>query len=161
MANLVVGHVSPLSYAGFRDDIFGRLDAELDRVLGDFLTPKSLQRVKGDHYPKADVFRAKDSLDLHFYLAVPLTLPDDLEVALEDNGKTLTVSGKMSDPCGEETTFFVRELRRSSFTRSWTLGKEISEKDLSIDLQAGMLRIMIKNYFEEEKPKRKLLKIGK
>lgn len=159
MSKLVVGHVSPLAWPKFREDVFGRLEAEMDRMFGDFLSPKSLQRVKGDHWPKTDIFRYKESPDLCIEIAVPGVLKEDLEIALEDNGRVLTVSGKMVTGDEESRQFFQRELRHSSFVRSWSLQKELTEKDLDIDLRVGLLRIRILNYFEEEKPQKKLIEI--
>lgn len=159
MSKMILGHVAPLAWPKFREDAFGRLDAELERMFGDFLAPKSLQRIKGDHYPKADVFKFKDSQDLCIELAVPGSTHEDLEVALEEDGRVLAVSGKMSFGKQDNLEFFQKELRRSEFVRSWSLSKKVTEKDLQLDLQAGLLRIRILNYFEEEKPKKKILKL--
>jgi HSP20 family protein len=163
MANLVLGHVSPLSWTGFRDDVFGRLESEMDRLLTDMINPKSIQRMKGDHYPKTDIYRKAHNL--HFELAVPFVKKEDITITLE-NG-LLTVRG-VSQADTDETKdeyYLAKEIRRSAWTRSWQLPDRadlsFTEDDIVATLEDGILSIIVTDYFVDEvkKPVKKEIKI--
>ena len=161
MSNIVLGHVTPLTWPNLsRDDVFGRLEAEVDRMLNDFLSPKSLQRVKGDHYPKTDVFQK--GADLCFHAALPFVKKEDLCVELKDN--VLTISGKAEERPKESgddgVHWFQRELKRSAFTRSWSLPDTKGVPEVDAAFEDGVLKVTVKNIFQEpEESKPKLIDI--
>jgi len=170
MANLVLGHVSPLSWTGFRDDVFGRLESEMDRLLTDMINPKSIQRMKGDNYPKTDISR--QGHNLVFDLAVPFCKKENIKITLEDGTLTVTGDNISSDIFDGDTQQFIqKELRRGcKFQRSWSLSipgcherpdLSLSEDDIIAELKDGILTISIVDYFidEEKKPVKKEIKI--
>jgi len=165
MANLVVGHVSPLSWAGFRDDVFGRLESEMDKFLSDMINPKAVQRMKGDNYPKTDIY--KDKHNLVFQMVVPFCKKEDIKITLDEG--ILTISGGAYDntsPFDDKREFLVKEIRRSSFIRAWSIPDGdmcLSEDDIIAEMKDGILTISVVDYFADDnkapKPQKKEIKI--
>jgi len=153
MGKLTIGHVTPLSFPALRTDYFGRMEAEMDRLFNEFLSPRSAQRAKGDHYPKTDVFREGE--DLHFHAALPFVKKDDVKIELKDN--ILTISGQAEAVNEEEgVEYYTRELRHSSFSRSWELPATAKQSEIVAKYEDGILKIAVKKVFaelEEKKPK--------
>lgn len=101
-------------------------------------------------YPKVDVIDHNDRVTIE--AEIPGLSKKEVSVDLEEN--ILTVSGlkktKEEDP---GTKYIRKELKRSSFKRSFKLGENINQKNVNADFNNGILLITLPKK-EPEKPKK-------
>lgn len=93
-------------------------------------------------FPKVDIIDFDDSIQIVSELAG--WTKEDLDVTIKDS--VLTISGKnnLAEAEGHKGTYIVRELKRSSFQRSFTLGEELDQSSLDGSFSDGILKITIK-----------------
>lgn len=94
-------------------------------------------------YPKVNVIDFSDRVVIE--AEIPGLDKSDVNVEIETNvltivGNKLTVPDKNSVETG---TYVRRELKRSSFRRSFTLGDNISKDNVEAEFQNGMLTITL------------------
>lgn len=152
----LVGYVAPLNFSSLRSDLFGRVEAEMDRLFNEAFSPRSAQRAKGDLYPKTDIVRKGDRA-LEFRCAIPFVSKDDVKIELQEGN--LTISGKAEKSNVQECDYLLKELRRSSFTRSWFLGDHVQPGDVKAKFKDGILYVTVENAFELEKNKTHVIDI--
>ena len=137
----------------YRGDFITAMDSLFDRMLknefpnhdrglgSDFF-------VKGS-YPKVNVYQDSDKLFIE--AAIPGLSKDDITLTIKDN--TLSISGK-SDGTGqskEKNRYFIRELKKSSFTRSFLLSDDLDKDTVTAKVKDGLLLLSI----EWKQPKSK------
>jgi HSP20 family protein len=88
-------------------------------------------------------------------MSVPGLSKDDLEITFEDN--SITIKGKKKE-CAEDkgVKYYQKELKHSSFVRSWTLPAselDLKNKEIESNLSNGILSIKVP-IKKEEKPER-------
>lgn len=144
-----------------RVDLFSEVSRELDHMFnevfaGDYFTGK-----KSKGYPLVDAVRSKDTLTLHY--TVPGVKPEnlDVEISRDENGRLLTVSGRLSgDYTYEESSYQIRELSSKEFKRVIRLPEDVTEDDPETVLKDGILRVVFRTAAAlEEKPQSKRLSI--
>lgn len=94
-------------------------------------------------YPKVDIIDRSDAIQIHAEIAG--WKKEDISVELE--GNLLTISGRNQGeeypkPEGE-FVYIVKEIKKSSFTRSFRLDKNLKTTDLSAVFDNGTLIITI------------------
>ena len=108
-------------------------------------------------YPKVNVYEYDDKVGI--VAEIPGLDKKNVSVDVED--QVLTISGD-KHPDGFDTRggkCITRELKQSSFKRSFNLGEYLDGKNVSANFKDGMLSIAIPKK-EPEKPKKTFVKIS-
>ena len=107
-------------------------------------------------YPKVNVYEYDDKVGI--VAEIPGLSKGQLKVDVEDN--VLTISGdKHSVWDDAKAKVLRRELKQSSFKRSFTLGELLDGGDISANFKDGVLSIEIPKV-EPAKPKKHSIRIG-
>ena len=108
-------------------------------------------------YPKVNVYEYDDKIGI----VAEIPGLDKKNVSVEVEEQVLTISGD-KHPDGFDTRggkCITRELKQSSFKRSFNLGEHLDGDDVSANFKDGMLSISIPKK-EPEKPKKNFVKIS-
>ena len=106
-------------------------------------------------YPKVNVYEYDDKIGI--VAEIPGLDKKNVSVDVEDG--VLTISGDKHGFDTDGGKCITRELKQSSFKRSFTLGEHLSGDDISAKFKDGMLSISIPKV-TPEKPKKKFVKIS-
>ena len=111
---------------------------------------------QGTAYPKVNVYEYEDKIGI--VAEIPGLDKKQLNIEVEDG--VLTVSGDKhgvhEDDCAK---IIRRELKSSSFKRSFELGELLDGESISANFKDGVLSISIPK-IEPQKPKKKFVKIS-
>ena len=144
-----------------RVDLFSEVSRELDHMFNEVFAGPYFAGKKSRGYPLMDAVRGKDTLTIQY--TVPGVRPEDLDVELsrDDQGRLLTVSGRLSDEYTYgEGEYHIRELSSKEFRRVIRLPEDIVEEDPETVLKDGVLRLVFKTAVAvEETPQSKKLRI--
>ena len=142
-----------------RDELFGPLSRQLDRMLNDVFGQDFTDGVKSKaNYPPLDAFTTKDG-KLVVKTAVAGYSPDQINIELLPEG-ILEISGA-SKTNGEKTNeqYHIRELSYGSFKRQLRLPENIEGEPVA-ELKDGVLTLTFKLQLpEEKKPEVKKIQI--
>lgn len=107
-------------------------------------------------YPKCDVINYPESLKIRAEIA-GLT-KDDVDIEIKKD--VLTISGKSTEEFNDEkATYIKKELKHSSFKRSFILSDKLNTDDIDASFKNGILTITIgKKQAEVEVSKRIIIK---
>ena len=108
-------------------------------------------------YPKVNVYEYDDTIGI----VAEIPGLDKKNVSVEVEDQVLTIAGD-KHPDGFDTRggkCITRELKQSSFKRSFNLGEHLDGDDVSAIFKDGMLEVLIPKR-EPEKPKKKVVKIS-
>ena len=106
-------------------------------------------------YPKVNVYEYDDKIGI--VAEIPGLDKKNVTVDVEDG--ILTISGDKHGFDTDGGKCITRELKQSSFKRSFTLGEHLSGEEISAKFKDGMLSISIPKV-TPEKPKKKFVKIS-
>ena len=106
-------------------------------------------------YPKVNVYEYDDKVGI--VAEIPGLDKKNVSVEVEEN--VLTISGDKHGFEDEGAKCITRELKHSSFKRSFNLGDTLNGDDVSANFKDGMLSISIPKK-EPELPKKKMVKIS-
>jgi len=124
-----------------RDDLFFPIEQAFDGFFNDFFSKSSpLAKVKSaSGYPKMNAWKSDGKFGLTF--AVPGMTSEDLDVEIDSNN-TLTIRGKMSSEyeSPEGSSYYLKELRQSSFERSVVL-PDFVDGDPETSMKDGILSL--------------------
>ena len=143
-----------------RDEFLTPFDKIFDKVM-DTHYPEVIDQVgvkpfQGSAYPKVNVYEYDDKVGI--VAEIPGLSKKQIKVDVEDN--VLTISGdKHSVWDDAKAKVLRRELKQSSFKRSFTLGELLDGDDISANFKDGVLSIEIPKV-EPAKPKKHSIKIG-
>ena len=84
---------------------------------------------------------------------------DKKNVSVDVEDQVLTISGDKHGFDDSGGKCITRELKQSSFKRSFNLGEHLDGDDVSAEFKDGMLEVLIPKR-EPEKPKKKIVKIS-
>jgi HSP20 family protein len=92
-------------------------------------------------YPKVNVISFNDRVEIEAEIAGYSR--DDISVEVED--ETLTISGRTSTTTEpeEDSTYLIRELKRSSFSRSFKLSDQLDGDEIDAAFDNGLLKLVI------------------
>ena len=111
---------------------------------------------QGTAYPKVNVYEYDDKIGL--IAEIPGLKKKQLDIEVEDG--VLTISGDKHNVWEEaQAKILRRELKQSSFKRSFELGDLLDGDNISANFTDGILSISIPK-LEPEKPKKKSVKIS-
>lgn len=128
-----------------RVDLFSEVSRELDHMFNEVFAAPYFTGKKGKGYPLMDAVRGKDTLTLQY--TVPGVKPEDLnvEISHDEQGRLLTVSGKLSgDYTYEEGEYHIRELSSKDFRRVIRLPEDLTDEDPETVLKDGVLKVSFK-----------------
>ena len=135
------------------DELMSASNPDLHKVFGDSVFEKNA-------YPKVNIVDNKDSITIE--ASVPGLRKE--EVFVEVEGNVLTISSRPHKELADDNSdskYLTRELKKSSFMRSFTLSKELDTSSVKADLDLGLLTITINKLIpRKEIPQRKKIAIG-
>ena len=143
-----------------RDEFLIPFDKVFDKLL-ETNFPEVIDQVgvtpySNSAYPKVNVYEYDDKVGI--VAEIPGLSKKQIKVDVEDN--ILTISGdKHSVWDDAKAKVLRRELKQSSFRRSFTLGELLDGDDFSANFKDGVLSIEIPKV-EPAKPKKHSIKIG-
>ena len=106
-------------------------------------------------YPKVNVYEYDDKIGI----VAEIPGLDKKNVSVEVEDQVLTISGDKHGLQDDGGKCITRELKQSSFKRSFNLGEHLNGNDVSAQFKDGMLSISIPKK-EPEQPKKKFVKIS-
>ena len=134
------------------DKIF---DQMLDTQFPEVVKQVGVKPYQGSAYPKVNVYDYDDKVGI--VAEIPGLDKSQLDVEVEDG--VLTISGDKHGVWEEDgATVLRRELKSSSFKRSFQLGELLDGDDISANFKDGILSIEIPKV-EPELPKKNIVKI--
>ena len=143
-----------------RDSFLTPFDKMFDQMI-ETQFPSVVQQVgvkpyQGTAYPKVNVYEYDDKIGL--LAEIPGLKKKQLNIEVEDG--VLTISGDKHNILDEtDAKILRRELKQSSFKRSFELGELLDGDNISANFTDGILSISIPK-LEPEKPKKKSVKIS-
>ena len=134
------------------DKIF---DQMLDTQFPEVVKQVGVKPYQGSAYPKVNVYEYDDKVSI--VAEIPGLDKKQLNVEVEDN--TLTISGDKHGVWEEDgATVLRRELKASSFKRSFQLGELLDGNNIKANFKDGILSIEVPKK-ELEQPKKTFVKI--
>lgn len=129
-----------------RDELITSFDSVFDKFFQDsfpaFSEEFGANAFADSSYPKVDIIDTPD--DIIIQAAVPGLDKQDVNVEVTPDDKILTISGtKKVREEKEGTTYIRRELKRSSFTRSFALGNNLDTSKINAKFENGILTISV------------------
>ena len=143
-----------------RDSFLTPFDKMFDQMIETHF-PNVVQQVgvkpyQGTAYPKVNVYEYEDKIGI--IAEIPGLKKKQLDIDVEDG--VLTISGdKHGIEEQEGATVLRRELKASSFKRSFQLGELLDDSRVDANFKDGILSISIPKV-EPEKPKKTYVKIS-
>ena len=143
-----------------RDSFLTPFDKMFDQMIETHF-PNVVQQVgvkpyQGTAYPKVNVYEYEDKVGI--IAEIPGLKKKQLNIEVEDG--VLTISGdKHGIEEQEGATVLRRELKASSFRRSFELGELLDGDNIKADFKDGVLSVSIPKV-EPKKPKKHTVKIG-
>ena len=143
-----------------RDSFLTPFDKMFDQMIEQQF-PNVVQQVgvkpyQGTAYPKVNVYEYDDKIGL--IAEIPGLKKKQLDIEVEDG--VLTISGDKHNVWDDaKAKNLRRELKQSSFKRSFELGELLDGDNISASFTDGILSISIPK-LEPEKPKKKSVKIS-
>ena len=143
-----------------RDEFLTPFDKVFDKMLEtnfpEVINQVGVTAYSNSAYPKVNVYEYDDKVGI--VAEIPGLSKKQIKVDVEDN--ILTISGdKHSVWDDAKAKVLRRELKQSSFRRSFTLGELLDGDDISANFKDGVLSIEIPKV-EPAKPKKHSIKIG-
>ena len=134
------------------DKIF---DQMLDTQFPEVVKQVGVKPYQGSAYPKVNVYEYDDKVGI--VAEIPGLDKSQLDVEVEDG--VLTISGDKHGVWEEEGAKVIRrELKASSFKRSFQLGELLDGDNIKANFKDGVLSISVPK-IEPEKPKKTFVKI--
>ena len=143
-----------------RDSFLTPFDKMFDQMIEQQF-PNVVQQVgvkpyQGTAYPKVNVYEYDDKIGL--IAEIPGLKKKQLNIEVEDG--VLTISGDKHNVWDDaKAKILRRELKQSSFKRSFELGELLDGDNISANFTDGILSVSIPK-LEPEKPKKKSVKIS-
>jgi HSP20 family protein len=143
-----------------RDDFLTPFDKMFDTLVEtqfpDVVKSVGVKPYQGSAYPKVNVYEYEDKVGV--VAEIPGLNKKQLDVAVEDG--VLTISGDKHSAFEDDGAKVIRrELKQSSFKRSFELGELLDGENVSANFKDGILSVSIPK-IEPEKPKKHSVKIG-
>ena len=143
-----------------RDDFLTPFDKMFDTMVEsqfpEVVKSVGVKPYQGSAYPKVNVYEYEDKVGV--VAEIPGLDKKQLDVAVEDG--VLTISGDKHSAFEDDGAKVIRrELKQSSFKRSFELGDQLDGENVSAKFKDGILSVSIPK-IEPEVPKKHSVKIG-
>ena len=137
-----------------RDEFLTPVDSLLDRFFNEavpaFGQDFGVEFFGNNSYPKVDVKDYDDKITIE--AEIPGLAKEDVSVDLQ--AQVLTITGGKREVKDDEGARYIRkELKRSSFKRSFKLGDNMNVKKIQADFDNGLLLVTVPKR-EKDEPKR-------
>ena len=146
----------------FRDEFFSPLDTLFDKVFSESFPELSkeigINAFQQAAYPKCDIINFDDRIEI--VAEVPGLTKE--QITIDVDGDVITLKGEKSSKATEKEggVYLRREVKRSSFLRSFTADSKIFDLDkVKASFADGVLELQIPKR-EPEKPKKRTVSIG-
>ena len=141
-----------------RDEFLTPVDSLLDRFFNEavpaFGQDFGVEFFGNNSYPKVDVKDYDDKITIE--AEIPGLAKEDVSVDLESQVLTIT-GGKREVKDDEGARYIRKELKRSSFKRSFKLGDNMNVKKIQADFDNGLLLVTVPKREKDEPKKVKIL----
>ena len=143
-----------------RDEFLMPFDRLFDKVMENqfpnFTEEFGVKCFEGGAYPKVNVYEYEDKIGI--VAEIPGLSKKQVNIEVEDN--VLTISGDKHNVADDNSAKIIRrELKHSSFKRSFQLGDQLDAEKVSAKFEDGILSVNIPK-IEPEQPKKKSVKIS-
>ncbi|MDB5200697.1 MAG: Hsp20/alpha crystallin family protein [Ferruginibacter sp.] len=109
--------------------------------------------------PAVNIRETADSYEVE--VAAPGMTKKDFKIVLEDNTLTISSEKTTEDQQGDEVKYMKREFSYQSFSRSFTLQKEVVDTErIQAKYEDGVLQLLIPKKEEAKKQLPKMIEIG-
>lgn len=164
---MIAKRVLPKSLYGMRDEFLVPFDKLMTDIFNDsfpdFGKELGVTFFEKGSYPKCDVINLTDKLQFIFEIPGIDKENISIEIIPESNGSNiLSISGKKSDTTDDykNSDFIRRELKHSSFKRSFILSNTLNIDNINAEFKNGILTIDIKKLDPEINKDNNIKKIG-
>ena len=131
-------------------------DSMVESQFPDIVKSVGVKPYQGSAYPKVNVYEYDDKVGI--VAEIPGLNKKQLNVDVEDG--VLTISGDKHSTFEEDGAKVIRrELKQSSFKRSFELGEQLDGDSIAANFKDGVLSVSIPK-IEPEKPKKTFVKIS-
>jgi len=131
-------------------------DAMVESQFPDVVKQVGVKPYQGSAYPKVNVYEYEDKIGI--VAEIPGLNKKQLNVDVEDG--VLTISGDKHSTFEDDGAKVIRrELKQSSFKRSFELGEMLDGDNIAANFKDGVLSVSIPKV-EPEKPKKTYVKIS-
>ena len=131
-------------------------DSMVESQFPDIVKSVGVKPYQGSAYPKVNVYEYDDKIGI--VAEIPGLNKKQLNVDVEDG--VLTISGDKHSTFEEDGAKVIRrELKQSSFKRSFELGEQLDGDNIAANFKDGVLSVSIPKV-EPEKPKKTYVKIS-
>ena len=132
-------------------------DSMFETNFPEFVNTVGVTPFQGSAYPKVNIYEYDDKVGI--VAEIPGLDKKDLEVEVEEG--VLTISGKKHSigSADDKAKVLRRELKGSSFKRSFTLGDSLDGENINAEFKNGVLLIDVPK-IEPEQPKKTFVKIS-
>jgi len=143
-----------------RSEFISSFDKMFDRMVEksfpSFSKDLGVEFFGNSSYPKVDVIDTDTSILIH--AEIPGLTKEEVEINVEP-GKILSIKGSRKQKNHEEgTTWIIKELKHSSFTRKFLLGDNMNTDAVEAKFSNGILEITVPK-IQIKKPEEKIVKI--
>ena len=141
-----------------RDEFLTPVDTIIDRFFSEampaFGNEFGVEFFGNNSYPKVDVTDHPDKIVIE--AEIPGLIKEDVSVDVEE--RVLTISGGKRDANFDDDVRYIRkELKRSSFKRSFKLGDNMKVDGIEADFDNGLLNVTVPKREKDEPRKVKIL----
>ena len=131
-------------------------DAMVESQFPEVVKSVGVKPYQGSAYPKVNVYEYDDKVGI--VAEIPGLNKKQLDVEVEDG--VLTISGDKHNTFEDDGAKVLRrELKQSSFKRSFELGEQLDGDNIDASFKDGVLSVSIPK-IEPEKPKKTFVKIS-
>jgi len=122
---------------------------ELDRIFKNVFPDFDDGFITKGSFPKVDAIEYSDKITVESEL--PGYTKSDIDICIKDN--MLTISGKrnVEDKKEEKGIYKIRELKKSSFSRSFRIGDNIDVNNIDAKFEHGILMLTLNKLKPENK----------
>ena len=139
-----------------RSEFLAPFDSLLDTFFNDHMSslsksfgPDFFQR---GSYPKIDIIDFSDRVEIQS--EIPGLTKEDVKVEFDANTQVLAISGEKKTDTAEKAggRYIHRELKHSSFKRTFLLGEEFVGDKIEAAFDSGLLKVTLPKKVKGEKP---------
>ena len=143
----------------YKQEFVAPFEAMFDQIMND-LYPTLYKELDKDFfqkgsYPKCNIYKDSDNLTIE--AAVPGLKKGELDIQVSNN--ILTISGKSTNIKDKKETYLHREIKKSSFQRSFNLSDELDVSAIKATHDHGILCIEIPYLKPKEKEEQSTVKV--